>query len=252
MHPPGESEELAPQGQAGGGGAPHQEQVHPLVVLDAGGPELVAQLDRRFGVGHRAGQAGEGLAGGGVRRAPFGAQAGQGLVQHRLAVPAPGLHDLHPQHAVEEEVAGDLLVRRAGLDDGHVDPQPGAGGGVQAGVVALPDVDQHEGVAPLGLHVRHAELQGPHLVAPEGEPGQVVPLDQHPGPAQRRGQLGAGFQGGGDEGEGDARQAGHAGADLIRGEGLGRIRGTDGHRGTSSLPAHAARGRVRLAVRAGA
>ena len=123
--------------------------------------------------------------------------------------------DLGAEHAVEQQVAGYLLVGRAGLDDGHVQAQPHAGRGVQPGVVALADVDQHEGGTPFGERVGHPELQRAHLVAAEGEAGQVVALDQHRRPAQRRGQLGARLQRRGHESKGRAWQAAHPLADLV-------------------------------------
>jgi hypothetical protein len=217
--------------------------VHPLPVRRPGGAELVAELDGRLGVGDRPGEAGERLTGGGVGGVPLGPQAGQGLVEHRLALPPVGLHDLGPEHAIEEEVAVHFLVRRAGLDDGHVDSQSGTGRRVEAGVVALADVDQDEGVAPLGPHVGHPELEGTHLVAPEGEAGQVVPLDQDAGPAEGGGQLGGLLERGGDEGERDPGQAGDVGADLLRRERLG---GADGHRCSSSPLRGRMAGRVAL------
>ena len=99
--------------------------------------------------------------------------------------------DLRSQEVHQEEIALDGLSLPTPLHQDVLHAHLGAGGGKHAGVVRGPGVGINVYVTPLGQGIADAELHVTGLVPTEGQTGQVIPLDEDAGAAQRLAQPGA-------------------------------------------------------------
>ena len=195
---------------------------HPHRAADRGGLELAGKLQAGAGKADDAGQLREQLVVHHVRRSagapqPFGHAARQLHVALRFLV----VQQVHgrAEQMVDQAVALHRPARRVAQEDVVAKAGAHAGGGSQPRVVGVVAHDVDDGVGAGAPHLRHEQLHVAHLVAAEGQSGQVLALDQHRAaqlPAQARRRL----QRGGVGAERQPRKAVQPRAQLVRSHGL--------------------------------
>ena len=137
---------------------------------------------------------------------------GGDLGDHRFAV-SVRFDDAHvgAQDPVEQQVAvrrGDGLVLPALQDEDRIHAQPPGTGGGHPRPVGLHSRPGDHGVAVLGDGVGEDEVELARLVAPEGESGLVVALDEETRSAEFGGEGRHLLEGGREVGEGGLLEAG--------------------------------------------
>ena len=171
---------------------------HPHRTADRSSAELIGKLQAGVREADHAGQLREQLVVHDVRHGagapqPLGHAARQIHVARRLLV----VQQVHgrAQQVVDQAVALHRHARRVAQEDVVAKAGADAAGSRQPRVVGVVAHDVDHGVGAGAPYLRHQQLHVPHLVAAEGQAGEVLALDQHraaqlPAQARRRLQRG--------------------------------------------------------------